>query len=56
MNVLVTGAAGFIGSNLCMRLLDEQPDTLVVGLDNLTPYYDVNINLWRLEQLTKCRN
>ena len=33
MNVLVTGAAGFIGSNLCMRLLEEQLDTLVVGLD-----------------------
>ena len=56
MNVLVTGAAGFIGSNLCMRLLDEQPDTLVVGLDNLNTYYDVNIKQWRLEQLTKFRN
>ena len=43
MNVLVTGAAGFIGSNLCMRLLEEQLDTLVVGLDNLNTYYDVNI-------------
>ena len=40
MNVLVTGAAGFIGSNLCMRLLEEQLDTLVVGLDNLNTYYD----------------
>lgn len=52
MNVLVTGAAGFIGSNLCMRLLGEQSDTLVVGLDNLNTYYDVNIKKWRLEQLT----
>ena len=34
MNVLVTGAAGFIGSNLCMRLLEELSDTLVVGLDS----------------------
>lgn len=51
MNVLVTGAAGFIGSNLCMRLLEEQPDTLVVGLDNLNAYYDVNIKQWRLAQL-----
>lgn len=56
MNVLVTGAAGFIGSNLCMRLLEEQPDTLVVGLDNLNTYYDVNIKQWRLEQLTKFGN
>ena len=51
MNILVTGAAGFIGSNLCMRLLKEQPDTLVVGLDNLNAYYDVNIKQWRLAQL-----
>lgn len=51
MNVLVTGAAGFIGSNLCMRLLKEQSDTLVVGLDNLNDYYDVNIKRWRLAQL-----
>ena len=56
MNVLVTGAAGFIGSNLCMRLLEEQLDTLVVGLDNLNTYNDVNIKQWRLEQLTKFGN
>ena len=56
MNVLVTGAAGFIGSNLCMRLLEEQLDTLVVGLDNLNTYYDVNIKQWRVEQLTKFGN
>ena len=56
MNVLVTGAAGFIGSNLCMRLLEEQLDTLVVGLDNSNTYYDVNIKQWRLEQLTKFGN
>ena len=56
MNVLVTGAAGFIGRNLCMRLLEEQLDTLVVGLDNLNTYYDVNIKQWRLEQLTKFGN
>ena len=55
MNVLVTGAAGFIGSNLCMRLLEELSDTLVVGLDNLNAYYDVNIKRWRLEQLTGVR-
>ncbi len=55
MNVLVTGAAGLIGSNLCMRLLEELSDTLVVGLDNLNAYYDVNIKRWRLEQLTGFR-
>lgn len=53
MTVLVTGAAGFIGSNLCLRLLDEQPETIIIGIDNLNDYYDVNIKYWRLKQLTK---
>ena len=53
--IIVTGGAGFIGSNLCMRLLEELSDTLVVGLDNLNAYYDVNIKRWRLEQLTGFR-
>jgi UDP-glucuronate 4-epimerase len=47
--VLVTGAAGFIGSNLSGRLLDKG-DT-VVGLDNLNPYYDVNLKKARLARL-----
>lgn len=51
MTVLVTGAAGFIGSNLCARLLKEQPKTLVVGLDCMSDYYDVTIKEWRLKQL-----
>jgi UDP-glucuronate 4-epimerase len=46
MKVLVTGAAGFIGSALCLRLL-QRGDT-VVGLDNLTPYYDVQLKRDRL--------
>jgi UDP-glucuronate 4-epimerase len=48
--VLVTGAAGFIGSNLSGRLLDRG-DT-VVGLDNLNDYYDVNLKKARLARLT----
>ncbi|MBF0444903.1 MAG: NAD-dependent epimerase [Magnetococcales bacterium] len=47
--ILVTGAAGFIGSNLSARLLDRG-DT-VVGLDNLNPYYDVNLKKARLARL-----
>ena len=39
-----------------MRLLEELSDTLVVGLDNLNAYYDVNIKRWRLEQLTEFRD
>lgn len=41
--VLVTGAAGFIGSNLAKRLLKEVKDIKVVGIDNMNDYYDVRI-------------
>lgn len=41
--ILVTGAAGFIGSNLSMRLLRDWPDARVVGIDNMNDYYDVRI-------------
>jgi UDP-glucuronate 4-epimerase len=47
--ILVTGAAGFIGSHLALRLLDRGDD--VAGLDNLNDYYDVNLKLARLRQL-----
>ncbi|NJD91164.1 MAG: NAD-dependent epimerase [Geobacter sp.] len=49
-NVLVTGAAGFIGYHLCQRLLAS--GDRVVGLDNLNDYYEVNLKLARLERLT----
>ena len=48
-NTLVTGCAGFIGFHLSKRLLDEGRP--VVGVDNLNPYYDVNIKKARLAQL-----
>ncbi len=47
--VLVTGAAGFIGYHLAARLLDEGRS--VVGIDNMSDYYDVNLKRARLEQL-----
>lgn len=50
-SILITGAAGFIGSNLCIRLLKEVEGVKVIGLDNMNDYYDVNIKNYRLEQL-----
>ena len=49
--VLVTGAAGFIGANLVKRLLTEFSDVQVVGIDNITDYYDVRLKHERLEEL-----
>jgi UDP-glucuronate 4-epimerase len=49
MKVLVTGAAGFIGSALAQRLLDRGDE--VVGIDNLNDYYDVRLKQARLERL-----
>ena len=48
--VLVTGAAGFIGSFLTKKLL-ESTDDEVVGLDNMNAYYDVSIKEYRLKQI-----
>ena len=49
--VLVTGAAGFIGSNLVKRLFHDVKDIRVVGLDSITDYYDVNIKYERLKEI-----
>ena len=51
--VFVTGAAGFIGANLVLRLLSQGEDITVIGLDNMNDYYDVKLKEWRLEQIHK---
>ena len=51
--VLVTGAAGFIGSNLVMELLKTVDGIHVVGLDNMNDYYDVAIKDYRLREIDK---
>lgn len=49
--ILVTGAAGFIGANLVLRLLRDGEAGRIVGIDNLNDYYDPAIKDWRLSQI-----
>ena len=49
--ILVTGAAGFIGSNLVKRLLHDTTAATIVGIDNMNAYYDVKLKEYRLQQL-----
>lgn len=51
--VFVTGAAGFIGSNLVIELFKTIEDIKIVGIDNLNSYYDVSIKEWRLKEIEK---
>ncbi len=51
--ILVTGAPGFIGANLVIRLLKELSSGTVVSLDNMNDYYEVNLKEWRLKQMEK---
>lgn len=50
--ILVTGAAGFIGSNLVKRLYNDVEDVTVIGIDNMNEYYDVRLKEARLEELS----
>ena len=54
--VFITGAAGFIGSSLALRVLADEPETRLVGLDNMNDYYDVRIKEARLARLKKYPN
>ncbi|GAB6103591.1 NAD-dependent epimerase/dehydratase family protein [Blautia glucerasea] len=51
--VLVTGAAGFIGSNLVLELLKTYPQITIIGIDNLNHYYDTSLKEFRLKQIEK---
>jgi nucleoside-diphosphate-sugar epimerase len=51
--VLVTGSSGFIGSNLVMRLLSEESDLHIIGLDNMNDYYDVSLKEYRVSEIEK---
>ena len=49
--ILITGAAGFIGANLAMELLRTAEDIHIIGLDNMSPYYDVSLKEYRLREI-----
>ena len=51
-SVLVTGSAGFIGSNLVLRLLKEMSEGTIVGLDNMNDYYDPTLKEYRLSVIS----
>ena len=49
--IFVTGAAGFIGANLVMNLLETVSPVTIIGIDNLNDYYDVSIKEYRLKEI-----
>jgi nucleoside-diphosphate-sugar epimerase len=51
--ILVTGAAGFIGSNLTLSLLNNVDDVNIIGIDNMNDYYDVSLKEYRLNQINE---
>ena len=53
--ILVTGSAGFIGSNLVKRLFKDVRGATIVGIDNMNDYYDVSLKEYRLQELDKAK-
>ena len=53
--ILITGAAGFIGANLVLRLLHETTGSTIIGVDNLSDYYDVNLKHYGNRYVEPCR-
>jgi nucleoside-diphosphate-sugar epimerase len=51
--ILVTGVAGFIGSNLTLSLLDKVENVHIIGIDNMNDYYDVSLKEYRLNQINE---
>ena len=56
MKILITGAAGFIGSNLVKAVFGQMPEAVVLGIDNMNDYYDVSLKESRLSKLEQYPN
>ena len=54
--ILITGAAGFIGFHLAHRILEENKNTIIIGIDNLNDYYDTKLKEQRLDILCQFKN
>lgn len=54
--IIITGVAGFIGANLAERILNENQNVKIIGIDSITDYYDVNLKEKRLEKLIEYEN
>ena len=52
--ILITGAVGFIGSNLVLELFKTVTPVHIIGIDNMNDYYDVSIKEWRLRKMQEC--
>ena len=53
MTLIISGAAGFIGANLVLRIIGESPQSHIIGLDNMNDYYDVSLKEYRLREIEK---
>ncbi len=53
MTIIVTGAAGFIGSNICSTMLRSSDNSVIIGIDNYNPYYSSAIKKRRITELSK---
>ncbi len=51
--IFITGIVGFIGSNLALRLLKQESNLHIIGIDNMNNYYDVSLKEYRLQQIEK---
>lgn len=51
--ILISGAAGFVGANLVLRIIGESPQSHIIGLDNMNDYYDVSLKEYRLREIEK---